>query len=471
MTMPLLVVLFIMAATGWAEDWSRFRGPNGSGVSETTGLPVEFGPAKNMLWRHEVPFGRSSPTLTSDRVVITGSEGEKLITVCLDRKTGQVIWQREVMRDRSQKIYKGNDTATPTPATDGKSFYVFFQDFGLVSYGPDGRERWQLKLGPFDSFYGVSASPIVYGKVLVQLCDQKSGSFVIAVDKDTGRVRWRKERFREQKGKATEGFSTPIVWIPPKGKAQLIVSGSYRVDAYDIASGENLWWVGNQGTAPISTPALSDGIIFATSFGSDKPAYDPWDKLSGLLDKNKDGKISAEEARAQQEMADHFGWADRDGDGFITAAEWNEILQESISEHGLAAIRAGGSGDQTQKNLIWRYKKEYSALTSPLLYRGVLYTVKDGGIVTSLNPATGEVWKSGRSKEAMEAYFSSPVAADGKIYIISNDGKVSVLKADAQWEVLKMNDLGEECQATPAIGDGRLYIRTAKALYCFGEKR
>ena len=135
------------------------------------------------------------------------------------------------------------------------------------------------------------------------------------------------------------------------------------------------------------------------------------------------------------------------------------------------AVRAGGSGDQTDKHLVWRNKKEYSEVTSPLVYRDVLYLVKDGGIITSLNPATGEVFKTARSKDAIEAYFASPVAADGKVYLVSNDGKVSVLKAGSQWEVLAVNDLGEECQATPAIGGRSIFIRTAKALYSFSEKR
>ena len=100
-----------------------------------------------------------------------------------------------------------------------------------------------------------------------------------------------------------------------------------------------------------------------------------------------------------------------------------------------------------------------------------MYIVKDGGIVTSLNPATGEVWKTGRAKGAIDAYFASPVAADGKVYLVSYDGKVSVLRADPQWEVLTVNDLGEECQATPAIGGRSIYIRTAKALYSFSQKR
>jgi len=460
--LPFLILT--LTATGWTEDWNRFRGPNGGGISNATQLPVEFGRAKNLDWRQDLPFGRSSPILTADKIVVTGSEGQKLITICLDRKTGRIVWRREIPRDRAQKIYKGNDTATPTPATDGRNFYVFFPDFGMVSYDPAGKERWQFKLGPFNSFYGVSSSPIIHGGTLVLVCDQVGGAFIIALDKDTGRVRWRKER-KEAK---LEAFSTPIIWMTPDKKAQVIVSGSYRIDAYDINSGENLWWVGNQGTSPISTPALANGIIYATSSGAEKSPYPPWSTLVGM-DANKDGKITAEEAAAVPDLGDHFGWADRDGDGFLTETEWDEILKLSVSEHGLVAIRAGGSGDQTENHILWRFKKAYSEITSPLVYRDVLYTVKDGGIITSLNPTTGEVLKSGRSEKAIEAYFASPVAADGKIYLVSNDGKVSVLKADPQWEVLALNDLGEECQATPAIGGKSIYIRTSKALYSFSQ--
>ncbi len=324
-----------------------------------------------------------------------------------------------------------------------------------------------MKLGPFKSFYGMAASPILYENVLVQVCDQKGGSFIIALDKGTGRVRWRKERSEAK----LEAFSTPIIWTPKGGKAQVIVSGSYRIDAYAIDTGENLWWVGKQGTSPISTPALANGMIYATSWGADQPTYDPWEKVTERFDKNKDGKISPEEIAVEPMYVDHFGWVDSNGDGFITAPEWEEIRRISVSEHGLVAVQAGGSGDQTEKHLIWRNKKDYSEVTSPLVYRGVLYMVKDGGIVTSLNPSTGKVFKAGRSKDAIEAYFASPVAADGKIYLVSNDGKISVLRADPQWEVLAVNDLGEECQATPAIGGRSIYIRTAKALYRFTQRR
>jgi len=257
-----------------AQDWPRFRGPNGTGVSETTGLPVEFGPDKNLVWRREIPFGRSSPIVTKDRIFLTGIDGDKLITLSLDRVTGRTVWRREIIRDHTHKVFKGNDTATPTPATDGANVYAFFPDLGLVSYAPDGNERWRSPVGPFESFYGVSASPIIHGGLLLLVCDQTKGSFLLAADKDSGRVRWRKER-----RVLFEAFSTPVVYLPKEGPAQLIVSGSDRIDGYSIDTGENLWWVGGHGRYPIATPALANGIIYAPGEGSDQSPYPPFGEL------------------------------------------------------------------------------------------------------------------------------------------------------------------------------------------------
>ncbi len=448
-----------------AQDWPRFRGPNGTGVSETTGLPAEFGPDKNLSWRREIPFGRSSPIVTRDRVFLTAIEGDKLITLSLDRATGRTVWRREIIRSHAHKVFKGNDTATPTPATDGSNVYAFFPDLGLVSYGSDGNERWRTPLGPFESFYGVSASPILHGDQLLLVCDQTKGSFMLSADKDSGRIRWRKER-----PVLFEAFSTPVVYLPKEGPAQLIVSGSDRIDGYSMDTGASLWWVGGHGRYPIATPALVNGIIYASAGGSEQSPYPPFDEVLKRLDKNQDGKISREEFAADELYGDHFGWVDTNGDGYITADEWDYIRRSSVNEHGLIAVRAGGEGEQTEKHLLWRYKKTYSPMTSPVVYRDVLYQIKSGGILTALNPENGEVLKVGRTREAIEDYFASPVAADGKVFLLSHGGKMTVVNAGPQWEILAVNDLKEESQATPALAFGHIYVRTSKALYSFGAR-
>ena len=142
------------------DQWLQFRGPNGSGVAESAKPPAEFGANKNLAWKTAVPFARSSPVVTADKVFLTASEGDKLITLALDRKTGKIVWQREVVRPRQMVIYKANDPASPSPVSDGKNVFAFFAELGLISYGPNGNERWRLPLGPFKSFYGMSGSPV-----------------------------------------------------------------------------------------------------------------------------------------------------------------------------------------------------------------------------------------------------------------------------------------------------------------------
>lgn len=454
----------LVAAHAVAQEWPRFRGPHGDGVSDGAALPVEFGPGKNLVWRASVPMGRSSPTVLKDRVYLTAVEGDALATLAFDVGTGKTVWRRDILRDHTHKIYVGNDSATPTPATDGESLYVFFPDFGLVAYTLDGKERWRLALGPFDSFYGLSSSPVVHGDVVALVCDQRSGSFAIAVDKGTGRIRWRVER----KDAVTEAYSTPAVYAPAGAKPQLIVTGARRNDAYDLATGENLWWIGKQGIYPAGSPVLVGDFLVAVSTGGDEPEYPPFDSFREKLDVNQDEVLSLEEFSKEADYKDHFGWLDQDSDGRIVRAEWDAKRQESVAEQGVTGSRIGGEGDRTASNAVWRYKKSFSSLITPLVYQGALYLVKNGGVVTTLDPRTGEVLKTGRTPEAIDDYYASPVAGDGKVFLLSHSGKVTVLKADPQWEVLAVNSLDETSQATPAIAGGRVYIRTHKALYSFG---
>lgn len=461
--MPLILPLCLALLAG-GEDWPRFRGAQGNGVSDGEALPVQFGAGQNLLWRADVPMGRSSPIVVKGRVYLTALVGDALTTLAFERETGKPAWRRDIARSRAHRIFVGNDTATPTPATDGESLYVFFPDLGLVSFDLDGNERWRLALGPFDSFYGLASSPVVHGDTLALVCDQRSGSFAIAVDTRTGRVRWRAER----KQAVTEAYSTPAVYAPAGAKPQLIVTGARRTDAYDLATGENLWWVGSQGIYPAGSPVLLGDMAIAVSTGGDEPEYPPFDSFREKLDLDKDEVLTLEEYSKDADYKDHFGWLDANDDGRIVRAEWDAKRQESVAERGVTGIRIGGAGDRTAANLLWRYKKSFSYLITPLVYRDALYLVKSGGIVTTLDPRSGAVLKSDRSPEAMGGYFASPVAGDGKVYLVSEACKVTVLKADPQWQILAVNSLEGRCEATPAIAGGRIYLRSDQALYSFG---
>jgi outer membrane protein assembly factor BamB len=160
---------------------------------------------------------------------------------------------------------------------------------------------------------------------------------------------------------------------------------------------------------------------------------------------------------------------DLDGDGYLNDRDWRFYRSRRSAQNGVNAFRLGGRGDMTEKNFLWRYTKSLPNVPSPLLYKDVLYLVKEGGILTALDPATGAVLKQARLQGAFGPYFASPVGADEKVFTVSEAGKVTVIKPGGQWEIQAVNDLGEECHATPAIAGGRIYIRTRNALYCFGK--
>jgi len=450
------------AAGNRTNEWLQFRGPNGTGVAEGFALPVEFSAKKNLVWKTSVPFARSSPVVTTDRVFLTASEGDNLITLALDRKTGKVLWRRDVVRPRHMPIYKANDAASPTPVSDGKNVFVFFAELGLISYGPDGKERWRVPLGPFNSFYGMGGSPILIGNTLVMVCDQRTDSFIVAIDTRTGKDLWRKTRSNY------EAYSTPAIYKPQNGPTQVIVLGSNSVDGYSLDKGERLWWVTRIGAYPKGVPVLGTDMVYVTGDGGEQPFLPPFDETLKQFDADKDQRVKRDEMKSQAEALDHFGWLDANNDGFIERAEWDFVRNSTTSGHGLTAVRISGQGDLTSSNVAWRVQKAYPSIPAPLMYRGVIYLMKEGGIVSSLDPASGQVLKQGRTPDALEEYYASPVAADGKVYVVSASGKVTVLKADPQWEILAMNDLDEEVWATPAIAGSNIYIRTRGALYAFG---
>lgn len=475
----LVAILFAFVPTSVAsDDWSQFRGPNGTGVSETKGLPTEFGPTKNVVWKTSLPPGHSSPVLTRDRIFLTAHDKEKLFVICLDRQTGKILWQKEAPRAQAGRLQNVNGPASPSPVTDGTNVYVFFQDFGMISYDPAGKERWKLPLGPFNMFYGFGASPIlVDDKIILPIDQDNPSSYMVAVDKDSGKVRWKIDR-----PIVISGYSTPIVYKPEDGPKQIIVPESFQLSAYSVADGKRVWWVRGLACEMKSIASHDSEYLYINGWGF--PQNQPGRQVptisfeEGLAayDKDKDKLITKAEIAAaggttpmDKMLAAAFEAFDMNRDEKLNARDWEVFRAMMASENGLLAIKMGGKGDQSANAIRWRYTKPVPQVPSTLLYQGVLYMINDSGILLSFDPATGNVLKQGRLHGAIDKYFSSPVAADDKVYLIGQGGQVSVLKAGSDWQVLAVNELDDECYATPAIADGHIYIRTRSALYSFGK--
>lgn len=464
--------LFIILPTVTADDWMQFRGPNASGVSNETDLPVQFGPTQNVIWKVGLPPGHSSPVLTQNRIFVTAFESNKLFVICLDRANGKIIWQREISKPRSQELHKSNSPASPSPVTDGQNVYAFFTDFGLIAFDAEGKERWRLPLGPFNNPFGMGSSPILAENKVLLNCDSETGSFFIAVDQKTGKIAWRVER-----PEATRGFSTPVLFQPAKSALQVLVAGSLRLSAYEVASGKEVWWVRGLTWQIKPTPVFGRDALYILGWagGADPGQQEdipPFEEVAKKFDGNKDNKLSLEELDNPR-MKKDWESLDLDHDGLMNDREWRAYRAKRSVQNGILAYRVDRQGemrgDLTESNLLWRYQRSLPNVPSPLLYQDVLYLLKEGGILTALDPKNGGVLKQERLREAPGDYYSSPVGADGKVFIVSEEGKATVLKGGGNWEILAVNDLNDLCHATPAISNGRIYLRTRKTLYCFGK--
>lgn len=415
----LLFAAMVAVLSGEASDWSRFRGPNAAGVSEGRALPGALDPAANALWSTRLPPGSSSPTLTAERVFVTAYEGEDLLTFALERATGKIIWRRAIRRSREERRHKLNNAASATPATDGENVYAFFGDFGLVSYGPDGEERWRRPLGPFRNLHGMASSPMLAGELLILLADQDVGSYLLALDKDSGDVVWRTER-----PEVVHGFSTPTLFEPEDDVRQLIAPGSYQLASYEVETGKKLWWVTGV-TWQVKTAAVVDDkrvYMSAWAPGADAGArrfFPPFDEVTKIGDADGDGKLTPEEIPEEMRHSGSWRAIDLDGDGYMDARDWGFYRARWSSRNVTLAVEPRGArGDLTETHVVWDYERGVPVVSSPLLYRGTLSLIKDGAILTVLDAASGEVIRQARIREAVDKYFSSPVAGDGKVYLL-----------------------------------------------------
>lgn len=450
--------LFLLTAALSAADWPQHRGPGGRGIAASVApLPAAFSPKQGFVWKVTLPPGKSSPILTGGRLFLTAHENKQLLTVCIDPKTGAELWRRAVEQPREERRNRLNHAASPTPVSDGKAVYSFFADFGLVAYSLDGDELWRTPLGPFESEHGMATWPALGEDSLFVQADVSNGAFLAAFDKRTGKQRWRLPR------RSTVGaYASPIVHKPAGGPELVIASGPFEMAAFRASDGEKVWWVSGLPFQPKSAPVVIGDIVYMNSLGIALP----WPDHAALLtqyDKNSDGVLTAEEAAGFFYIKFNFARLDENRNGRLEKEEWDPLVR---GNNATLAVRIKGAGDQTA-NILWRHSKSLPDVPQPLVLDGTVYTVRDGGIFTALDAATGAILKQGRLRNAIDQYFASPVAGDGKIYVSSAAGTLTVLKSGPDWEVLSTNDMDEPLWATPAIDGSNMFIRAGNSLYCF----
>jgi outer membrane protein assembly factor BamB len=489
-----LLVAFI---TSWASNrmteipvsqlgWPQFRGPEGLGVApQGAKYPVRFGPDSNLLWKTALPAGNSSPCVWGERVFVTGFDRTKqrLETLCLDRRTGSILWRQPVppVAKVETSLHPTNGPATPTPATDGQQVYVYFGSYGLLAYDFEGHEKWRRPLPPPNNTFGSGSSPIVIENLLLLTMQGKEAG-LLAVRCQTGATVWKTERLRFGTSYATplvrrQGPATEVILVQPRA-----------VTAFDLRDGAERWYIGGLFGGGIPSAVQGEGLVFAVAHfpggdPDDRLRLPPFDELLKKYDANKDGLLSAKEVPADLvlynrgsadpkdniTMEDLFSSIDRNRDGQLSRQEWEDAAQRYAKiESALVAIRPSGQGELAAKQVAWKERRALPEVPSPLCYQGKLYVVKNGGMASCFDAATGKLLYRQRLG-ADGFYYASPMAADGKIYVASYNGVVVVFQAGEQCRVLARNALGEGIVASPALVNGTLYVRTEGHLYAFAE--
>jgi outer membrane protein assembly factor BamB len=407
-----------------ADNWPRFRGPNGTGVANGQDLPVHFGEQSGILWKTPLPgLGNSSPVVWGDRLFLQTSsdDGRERSLLCLSVADGKILWSRSVPGRRAAKHPK-NTYASSTPATDGERVYACFwdgKDVLLAAYDFDGKKLWDRNLGPFRSQHGVGASPIVYRDKVIFANDQdarkKDGepvseyaSTLLALSGRDGSIVWQVPRL-SYRACYSAPFLRKVAGAPP----ELVLVSTTEVTGYDPETGAKNWsWHWKFATKmPLrmtGSPAYHESTLFA---------------ISG------------------------------DGNG----------------DRQMAAVRLDGTGTQTKPQLRWENRKNFPYVPSLLAHGDYVFFVNDLGIAGCFAAKTGKrVWFE-RLKGA-RSFIASPVLVDGKIYAASEDGDVFVLAAEPTFKLLARNPLGEPVSASPAVADRRLFIRGEHHLFCIGKR-
>ncbi|MBL9140114.1 MAG: PQQ-binding-like beta-propeller repeat protein [Verrucomicrobiales bacterium] len=488
--LAILAVGYLLDAA--AAPWAQFRGPNGAGIAGDARPPIRFGPDTNLLWKTALPPGHSSPILWADRIFLTAFDGEikKLETLCLDRRTGRIRWRRAAPTEKIEKVNRINNPAASTPTTDGQTVFVYFGSFGLIAYDFEGGVRWQkpLPVAKTRFGHGTGTSPILAGDRLLLDVHLDKESHLLAVRCRDGETLW-----KSAEPLFNDGWSTPLVWS--EADAELVgVLNAGKFTAHDLQTGVERWWVHRLPNQICATPVVGDGVLYLTGtgvFGERHELIPPpnFEELVTRFDANKDGRIGTDEIPEDLLLVNRQGsqgegniglresllWGSEAKNKSYSRQEWekemrgyDEFVRGDMMKSAICAVRTGGTGDVTESHRAWLEPKGVPEVPSPLLYRGRLYGVKNGGLFLCRDAANGRMLFEERLG-APGGYFASPVAADGRIYFASDRGVITVAEAADRFRILAQADLGEPIMATPALVDDQLYVRSADHVWAFGK--
>jgi len=410
----LALFLSVLSFPAFAENWPQWRGPTLNGISTERDLPIHWSTTENVAWKLAMPSGTgATPIIWGNNIFLHVADGEELYLWCVDKAKGTPIWKKLIAHG-NYKIHKQN-MSSPSPVTDGKSVYVMTGIGVLKGFDLSGNELWmrdiQKDYGKFGLNWGYASSPLLYEDSLyVQVLHgmkTHDPSYVMRIDKKTGKTVWRVIRPTDAVRESPDSYTTPTL-LRYGNHVEIVVTGGDCVTGHDPATGEELWR--------------------GTGFNPDKnPAYRT----------------------------------------VASAVVHDDVVYVPTRVRPLIAFRAGGRGDISQSHKLWSFMNGPDVPT-PVTDGKYFYSVNDRGILWCLDAKTGEeIWGGQRIKSA--TYSSSPVLADGKIYVTNEDGLTTVIKTGSKFEVLAENDLSDYTLSSPAISDGHILMRTARFLYSIGK--
>ena len=459
----------LVSAADPTADLQYFRSDGGV-TRSTQPLPENLDAAEALRWRVPLDSGHSTPILHAGRIYCTTwrAESKELATVALDQATGKVLWRNPITPQRVEQVNPSGNPATATVACDGHRIFAYFGSVGMFCYDLDGHKLWEQRLGPFQDEYGAASSPILFDGRVILNEDHDADSFLLAMDSATGRTVWKVSR-----PDAVRSYSTPAIWMQD-GRPEILVPGALQLAAYDPSNGERLWWINGLARIVIPTPVTSGPMIYMASWspGGDtgkRVTFLSWTNALAKWDSNSDGRLAKSEIDDSQ-VLDRFYRMDLDKDGLLNQPEWErQAAVFSKAQNAVLALKPDGRGELPDNMVLWKHTRGVPYVATPVLDHGMLWMVKDGGIVTKLDAATGKLLQEERLP-AVGNYYASPVASDGKVYFAGEAGTVSVVASETDWRVISSRDFHEKIYATPALANGRIYVRTEQSLFCFEGK-